>query len=118
MSINLWLDSSCVLCRWAVLLSSVTEGAARTLDAAPVLGVEFGVDVVSLMVEGETHVSDLVTLLEEHLLVESLHLIDGRGDVSRCGASSVFLAIEVIGAVEHLQPVCGANGLRVLVEEL
>ena len=47
---------------------------AGALDAAPVSGIEFRIDVIPFVVNAERQICNLVALREEHLFVEGLHL--------------------------------------------
>ena len=50
---------------------------SRSFDAAPVVGVEFGVVVVAVVVEEEGEVGDFIALSDEHFFVEGADLVEG-----------------------------------------
>ena len=97
----------------------VAEEEAGAFDAAPIVLVEIGgMEEGTVVVNYEGEIGNLVTLLQEHLLVEGLHLIKGTHSIGRKAVESLARGgVEVLGAAEDLKAVALRDGARVPVQE-
>ncbi len=98
----------------------VAEEEAGTFDGAPVFLIEIGMLVGAVMVDDERKICDLVPLLQEHLLIESLDLVQRLDRFGRqSGQTTVRLgrAVEILGAAEDSEAITLCDRSRVPVQE-
>ena len=75
-------------------------------------------DEGTVVVDGEREIGNLIALLQEHLLVEGLDLVEGADCLGgKIIESFARCAVKVLGAAEDFQAVGLRHGARVLMQE-